>query len=95
MSCGSIYGLAHAVPTGPNWRLSALPQFLKAEEVAWLLQSCDQSTPQGQRDYAILLLLARLGLRAGEVAALRLDDLDWAVGELHVRSKGARDDRLP
>ena len=87
--------LAQAVPTVPNWRLSALPQFLKAEEVAGLLQSCDQRTPHGQRDYAILLLLARLGLRAGEVAALRLDDLDWDVGELLVRSKGARYDRLP
>ena len=87
--------LAKAVPMVPTWRLSGLPRFMKAQEVADLLHSCDQSTPQGQRDYAILLLLARLGLRAGEVAALTLDDLDWEAGELLGRSKGARCDRLP
>lgn len=87
--------LANAVPTVPNWRLSALPKFMKAEDVEHLLQSGDRTTPQGQRDAAILLLLARLGLRAGEVAALTLDDLDWDAGELRVRGKGARHDRLP
>lgn len=87
--------LAKAVPTVANWRWSTLPKFMKAEDVDRLLQSCDRTTPQGQRDYAILLLLARLGLRAGEVAALTLDDLDWEAGELLVRSKGARQDRLP
>jgi site-specific recombinase XerD len=87
--------LANAVPTVPNWRLSTLPKCMKAEDVACLLQSGDRTTPQGQRDDAILLLLARLGLRAGEVAALTLDDLDWDAGELRVRSKGARHDRLP
>jgi site-specific recombinase XerD len=87
--------LAQAVPTVPNWRLSGLPRFMKAEDVECLLRSCDRITPQGQRDYAILLLLARLGLRAGEVAALTLDDLDWDAGELLVRGKGARHDRLP
>jgi integrase len=68
---------------------------MKAEDVDYLLQSCDRCTPKGQRDYAILLLLARLGLRAGEVAALTLDDLDWEAGELLIRGKGARQDRLP
>jgi site-specific recombinase XerD len=87
--------LAKAVPTVPNWRLSTLPKFMEAKDVDCLLQSCDLSTPQGQRDYAILLLLARLGLRAGEVAALTLDDVDWDAGELVVRSKGGRHDRLP
>ena len=87
--------LAKAVPTVPNWRLSALPKFMKAEDVEHLLHSCDRTTPQGQRDAAILLRLARLGLRAGEVAALTLDDLDWDAGELRVRGKGARHDRLP
>jgi site-specific recombinase XerD len=87
--------LAKAVPTVPNWHLSTLPKFMKAEDVEHLLQSCDRTTLHGQRDAAILLLLARLGLRAGEVAALTLDDLDWAAGELRVRGKGARQDRLP
>ena len=87
--------LAKAVPTMPNWRLSSLPKFMKAEDVDHLLQSCDRKTPKGQRDYAILLLLARLGLRAGEVVALTLDDLDWDAGELLIRGKGARQDRLP
>jgi site-specific recombinase XerD len=68
---------------------------MNAEDVECLVQSCDRSTPQGRRDYAILLLLARLGLRAGEVVALTLDDLDGDAGERRVRGKGARDDRLP
>jgi site-specific recombinase XerD len=89
------HDLAQAVPTVPNWRLSVLPKFMKAEDVDRLLHSVDRNTPQGQRDYAILLLLARLGLRAAEVVALRLDDLDWEVGELRVRSKGTRYDCLP
>ena len=89
------HDLAKAVPTVPNWRLSMLPRFIKAEDVDCLLQSVNRYTPQGQRDYAILLLLARLGLRAGEVVALSLDDLDWEAGELLIRSKGARHDRLP
>jgi len=94
--CGVIANdLTHAVPTVPNWRLSSLPRFMQAEDVDCLLQSCNRRTPKGQRDYAILLLLARLGLRAGEVAALTLDDLDWAAGELLVRGKGTRHDRLP
>lgn len=96
LQCGVITtDLAHAVPTVPNWRLSSLPRFMKVEDVNFLLQSCDRSTAKGQRDYAILLLLARLGLRAGEVAALTLDDLDWEAGNLLIRGKGARQDRLP
>ena len=91
----TTHDLAQAVPTVPNWRLSVLPKFMKAEDVDYLLQSVDRNTPQGQRDYAILLLLARLGLRAAEVVALSLDDLDWEAGELRVRSKGQRYDRLP
>jgi integrase/recombinase XerD len=60
-----------------------------------LLASCDRSTAMGRRDRAILVLLARLGLRAGEVAGLELDDLDWAAGEISVRGKGDRRERLP
>ena len=60
-----------------------------------MLASCDQSTPVGRRDYAILLLLARLGLRAGEVVAMTLDDLDWEAGVVTVPGKGQRHERLP
>jgi len=87
--------LAQAVPTVPNWRLTGLPRFMAAEDIDRLLQGCDRRTPQGRRDYAILLLLARLGLRAGEVVALTLDDLDWDTGALQVRGKSARTERLP
>ena len=79
--------LAQAVPTVPHWRLSGLPQLMKAADVEYLLHSCDRQTAQGQRDDAILLLLARLGLRAGAVVALTLDDLDWEAGALLVRGK--------
>ncbi len=89
------HDLAQAVPTVPNWRLTTLPRLMKAKDVDCLLQTCDRTTSKGQRDYAILLLLARLGLRAGEVAALTLDDLDWEAGELLIRGKSARHDRLP
>jgi len=90
-----VNDLAHAVPTVPNWRLTGLPRFMSAEDIDCLLQGCDRRTPHGRRDYALLLLLARLGLRAGEVVALTLEDLDWDTGELQVRGKGARTDRLP
>lgn len=87
--------LAKSVPTVANWRLSGLPKFLNPDEVERLLQGCDQSSPTGQRDYAVLLLLARLGLRAGEVVHMVLDDIDWETGQLIVRGKSAREDRLP
>lgn len=87
--------LASGVPAVACWRLSTVPKYLKPAEVHQLLNACDQSTIKGQRDYAILLLLARLGLRAGELVALRLDDLHWDSGEMLVRGKGQRHDRLP
>lgn len=87
--------LALSVPTVANWRLSAVPKYLTAEEIQRLLDSCDRKTPAGARDYAILLMLARLGLRAGEVVALTLDDVDWRSGEIHVRGKGLIHDRMP
>jgi site-specific recombinase XerD len=86
---------AAAIPALSNWRLSGVPKFLVPEEVEKLLQSCDRSTPAGQRDYAILLLLARLGLRGGEVAHMVLEDIDWTLGEIAVRGKSAREDRMP
>jgi len=87
--------LAASVPTVATWRLSELPQFLEPQQVQRLLQSCDRSHPCGRRDYAALLLLARLGLRAGEVVHLCLEDINWSAGEVLIRGKSAREDRLP
>ena len=87
--------LADAVPRVAYWRLSGVPKSLPPEQIEQLLESCDRSHPAGMRDYALFLLLARLGLRAGEVVALRLEDLDWRAGELTIRGKGNRQDRLP
>ena len=72
-----------------------LPHYLEAHEVERVLSTCDRRRKIGKRDYAIFLLLARLGLRAGEVTQLTLDDINWRAGELLVRGKGARVDRLP
>lgn len=88
--------LSVAVPTVPDWRLARLPRSLAREDVERLLTACDRQTATGRRDYAILLLLARLGLRAGEVVALELDDLHWRTGEITIRGKkGLRHDRFP
>ncbi|MGP3919966.1 site-specific integrase [Nonomuraea sp. NBC_00507] len=87
--------LVGAVPTAANWKLSGLPKYLTSEQVTRLLASCDLTTPVGRRDRAMLLMLTRLGLRAGEVATLRLNDIDWRRGEIVVRGKGNRHDRLP
>ena len=87
--------LASSVPRVADWRLSALPKSLRSEEVERLVNSCPRGTITGQRDHTLLLLLARLGLRAGEVVALTLDDIDWDAGAVTVRGKGGREDRLP
>lgn len=87
--------LASAVPSVADLRDSTLPKGLEAATVACLLSSCDRRRAVGRRDYAVLLSMVRLGLRAGEVAALRLDDLDWHRGEVLVRGKGRRYERLP
>jgi integrase/recombinase XerD len=87
--------LAQAVPRAAGWRLSSLPRPVEVEDVTRLLLSCDRTTVVGRRDLAILLLLARLGLRAGEVARLCLDDIDWRAGEVTVRGKGSTSERLP
>src|SRR5205814_982212 len=84
-----------AVPSPAGWTQTGLPKALDGDQVAALLASCDPRTRTGRRDLAILTLLARLGLRAGEVAALQLDDIDWRRGEITVRGKGNRHDRLP
>jgi site-specific recombinase XerD len=87
--------LAMAIPATAGGRLSELPRYLEAAEVEKLLRSCDRRQNAGRRDYAVLVLLARLGLRASEVVHLELDDIDWAAGELVVRGKGNRVDRMP
>jgi len=87
--------LARTLPGVATWRLSHLPKSLPPKQVEQLLACCDRSTPTGKRDYAILLLLARLGLRGGEVVAMTLEDLDWERGEIVVRGKGQRLERLP
>lgn len=88
-------GLEHAVPTIPQWRLSALPSYISVAEVERLIATCDLTTPTGTRDRAVLLLLARLGLRAGDVVALRLDAIDWEQATITVRGKSRRETRLP
>jgi site-specific recombinase XerD len=87
--------LAGAVPSVFGPRLSGLPERLEPGQVNALVASCDTSTVIGIRDLAILTVLARLGLRAAEVAALSLEDIDWRAGELVVRGKGGRSERLP
>ena len=86
--------LVSVVPSVPQ-RRENLPRGLAPGQVALLLSSCDRSTPTGSRDYAIVLLLSRLGLRAGEVAGVTLDDIDWRLGELVICGKRSRIDRLP
>jgi integrase len=87
--------LAQVVPSVALWRLAGLPRGLDAAQVAAIVDSCDRGTVAGRRDLAILLLLVRLGMRRGEVARLRLDDIDWRAGELLVCGKGPRVERLP
>jgi site-specific recombinase XerD len=87
--------LAPVVPSVAGWRLAGLPRGLEAEQVTALLGNCDLGTAVGVRDFAILKLLVRLGLRRGEVAVLALEDIDWRSAEIAVRGKGNRCERLP
>ena len=86
--------LAGAVPSVASWRMSSLPRGMKAAEIGRLL-GCDRDTAMGLRDYAILSLLARLGLRGAEAAGLQLGDIDWRAGEITVTGKGSKTERLP
>ena len=88
-------GLLGAIPTLAHWRLTSLPRYLPAEDVERLIASCDLSLPVGKRDRAILLLLARLGLRAGDIVNLRLQDIDWENAWIIVSGKSRRETRLP
>lgn len=87
--------LAAAVPIVANWRLSSIPRAITRDDVARLLASIDRRTPIGCRDYAMILMLARLGLRSSEVISLELDDIDWAAGRIRVRGKNAQRHDLP
>lgn len=89
------HGLEMAIPTIPAWRLSSLPRYLLPADVERIVGSCDRATAVGLRDHAVLLMLARLGLRAGDVAALKLDDVAWQKGLLRVSGKGRRESLLP
>ena len=87
--------LAGAIPTVPAWRLAALPRYIPMEDIERTIASCDPATRQGVRDRAILLLLARLALRAGDVLNLRLTDIDWDNAQLRVCGKSKRETALP
>jgi site-specific recombinase XerD len=87
--------LDRAVPAYASWRLAELPKYLVAEQVDALIAACNGSSPARLRDRAILLLLSRLGLRAGDVARLRLGDIEWQSGALRVSGKGRYQVRLP
>lgn len=87
--------LAAAVPVVANWSMTSIPRAIAADQVRQLLARVDRRTPIGRRDYAILLLLARLGLRSGEVVFLELDDLDWNAGHLRVHGKSGQRGWLP
>jgi site-specific recombinase XerD len=87
--------LTAAIPPVRRWRLVDVPKYLTPDDVQRVLDACPRTSAVGRRDYAILLLLARLGLRGGEVVRLELDDIDWHAGELLVRGKGSVRSRLP
>lgn len=87
--------LAAAVPAVAKWQFSEIPKFLQPEQVKHILESCDRSTSTGKRNYAILLLMSQLGLRAGEIVHMELDDILWETGELIVKGKSSRDEKLP
>lgn len=88
-------GLLGAIPTLAHWRLSSLPRYFPSADVERLIASCDLSLPVGKRDRAILLLLARLGLRAGDIVQMRLQDIDWKDASIQVSGKSRRQTRLP
>ena len=87
--------LAACVPAVADWRLSTVPKYVTPEEVEQVLKACNRNTAIGRRDYAVLLLVARLGLRAGEIVAFQLEDINWRAGEILVRGKGLLHDRMP
>ena len=94
--CGAIQlDLAAAVPTVPNWSMTGIPRAIAPEHVQAVFAHCPRDTPVGRRDYAILMLLARLGLRSGEIVALTLASIDWGAGCIAVAGKGNQATSLP
>ncbi len=94
--CGEIQlDLATAVPTVPNWSMTGIPRAITPEHLRAVLAHCPRDTPVGRRDYAILMLLARLGLRACEIVSLTLDSIDWEAGSIAVVGKGNQATFLP
>jgi site-specific recombinase XerD len=87
--------LAESVPGVAGWRDAAVPTTMAASDIERLFANCDAATLDGVRDLAMLMLLARLGLRSIEIARLQLEDIDWRGGDLLIRGKARRDDRLP
>ncbi|WP_454753765.1 site-specific integrase [Cupriavidus necator] len=87
--------LAAAIPRVAHWSMASIPKARSPEYARRALASCDRRRPVGRRDYAILLLLARLGLRSGEVVSLTLDDIDWETGTLNIHGKGGQESPLP
>jgi site-specific recombinase XerD len=92
--CGPV-GMESAIPEFANWRLAATPRFIEPEELERVIASCDPENGTGLRDRAVILLLARLGLRAGDVANVSFDDIDWRSGRLSVSGKSRRQEWLP
>jgi site-specific recombinase XerD len=90
-----LHDLSGAVPTVANWSMTSIPRAIPPDLVRRLLASINRHSALGRRDYAILLLLARLGLRGGEVARIELEDIDWNAGSVSVRRKGGQHDVLP
>lgn len=94
--CGDIVTDLHTcVPTVANWSMTGIPRTISPSQVQLLLAGCNQQSATGIRDYAILLLISRLGLRASEVVELTLDDIDWSEGVIHLRGPAQRVDHLP
>ncbi len=87
--------LDKAVPSVANWSFSSIPKYIVSEEIEQLINSCDLHSLKGIRDRAILLLLSRIGLRAGDVVGMKLNHIDWHNGSLHLFGKGRREDCLP
>ena len=87
--------LVDAVPTATTWRLASLPRYISPEEIEHVIACCDANSPAGLRDRAVLLLLARLALRAGDIVALRLEDIDWRHALVRVCGKSRRQECLP
>jgi site-specific recombinase XerD len=94
--CGAVQlDLAAAVPTVPNWSMTGIPRAIAPDHLQAILAHCPRDTPVGRRDYAILMLLAHLGLRAGEIVSLSLDSIDWETGSIAVVGKGNQAATLP